>query len=154
VTLHQAVGFSDFPCLLNELHLTRPCFVRPRKFDDQVVAISDLVGIRRVYVLSGLPPSSCRTCRAAGKIDPAIDGIVSGEDMDCIVILERGFKDGRRGRIPFWVDRRPLELGEKPPPRQVKPLDDEEDQEEVGQIVKDVEAPRSDNVLPVRPGDV
>ena len=56
--------------------------------------------------------------------------------------------------IPLWVDRRPVELSEKAQPRKVKPLEDEKDQQEVGQIVKDIETPRLNQVFPVQPCDL
>ena len=98
-----------------------------------------------------LPSGSSQIRRTPSKIDPTRDRIVRGIDIDGFVALEIGLEDPffRTGLIDDGGNPRPLECGKKAPARQVEPLDDQESQEEVGQIVKDVEAPRSDDVLPV-----
>jgi hypothetical protein len=60
-----------------------------------------------------------------------MDEIIEGKDMNCVATIEGGFENGFDFGIPFWVDRGSFELGEKSPPPQIEPLDDEEDQEEV-----------------------
>ena len=73
--------------------------------------------------------------------------------MDRTAILKGGFKNLLTG-VPLQVDRQPFGPGEKAPSTKIESLDDEKDQEEVRQIVEDIEAPRSDDALPVRPRDV
>ena len=97
-----------------------------------------------------MPPGSSRTRRAASEIDPTGDQIVGRIDyIDGIVALVSspldggGLMDAFRRRVPLGENPRPFELGEKVPPRQVEPLDDEENQDGVGEIVEDVEVTRS-----------
>ena len=98
-----------------------------------------------------LPPGPSPARRAAREIDAAADRIVGGIDADGIVALEIGLEQVfvRRVLIDENGYLRPFECGEKAPPGQVEPLDDEENKEEVREIVKDVEARRSDDALPV-----
>ena len=151
VILHQPVGLSDFRCLLYKLYLTGPRIPRPGKFDDQVIPFPDRCRIPLARVVISLPPGTSPYSRAASEIDAAADRIVRGIDADGIVALEIGLEQAfvRRVLIDENGYLRPLERREKAPPGQVEPLDDEQNQEEVREIVKDVETPRSDHVLPV-----
>ena len=83
-----------------------------------------------------------------------MDEVILGKDDNYLVVLEGGFEEVRLVVSSYSVDARPLELCEKTPSRQIEPLDDKKDQEEVRQVVDDVEAPRSDNILSVRPRNV
>ena len=82
-----------------------------------------------------LRPGSNGSRRAAGKTDSAVDGIIRGKDVDLFVILEGGFEDVNRTGVFLGADLRAFELGEKTPPRQIEPLDDQKDQQEVGEVI-------------------
>ena len=68
------------------------------------------------------------------EINTSVDWIVEGIDIDASVDVESGSKDAhcRRVLLSETGDLRFFEFGEKAPPIQVEPLEDEENQEEVG----------------------
>lgn len=51
----------------------------------------------------------------------------------------------------YRLGARLWKLGEETPPCRIESLEDEEDRGEARQLVIDVEAPRLNNILPVRP---
>ena len=127
---HQWVALPDLFCHLDEVGLADPGFLRPGKLDDELVTISDLFGTRWFRRWIARLPSSSNGCRAASQADTAVDEVVLRKYID-LFLPKVGSQDACPVVVSNRMDARPLKLGEETPSRQIEPLEDKKDQEEV-----------------------